>query len=804
MGHPPEMMDKVHGMPPPYQTNSFRQQNHPTYRYSSFYNHGNAPFYQDPPPQHGYSSKTSAQLPPPYTPSTGVRYGTGPATNLQSPLPPRSSGVAVIIPSPSQPSAQSQRTTSTHAIPPQQKHIAQAVPSVKPATPIPGPSQLPPLDYQLLLLSLAEDYIAAAHRQGSLRALVDREIDMRQYYKLVATGLGCLEVVLKRFKLQPQTEAAVRLRYASVLYDETQNTREAEQTLSEGIKLCDRYRFFDLKYNMESLLARVLFEGSPRASLKFLDGVISDVEAYQHTAWVYALRFLKSSLLLELSAHQDILSALAQIRSISATADRLGDKAILAIASSMEALIHIRESGSAESIEQAQRSLAKVRSLQLDPQVARIPQIMLLANMIDLSCSLQQCDPSQAVTKMQAMQASLEDKSVAWHQNGLLLIPIQSQDAIKTPSGNGIVRKNSQGLLSITFRWTPWRDVYALGYLLSSIATAHKNTSDGLKSEQILKEGIKCLDSKLNHMFPSFGPSNVGLITCTENDEESGFALESISNITSRHIWQQSLKCFLQMHLVFALCTRTAWTAAQEQFLELQNTATSIPTNLELLDLLILYLDGVINQGMGHLDTALSIFQLPCFSIINQTASSPTQLDLSILSTLNSILIIRSPDHPSHHLLPSLLTSLEPHRSHINTSKPLRSAYNLILATPPHPTTPTIVKTKQYLQVSLSAAKATANNQLLCITLSLMSHKFFKGVVGEQSEKSAWASQNLARKGMNALWRSVSAGIVGESLELAGKGEEAEKVRSMGREIARGLPERLVQWEEDGEDVEMR
>ena len=55
----------------------------------------------------------------------------------------------------------------------------------------------PPIDYQLLLLSLAEDYLAAAHGGGSLAALLQRETQLDEYYKLVSTGLGCLEAVLK-------------------------------------------------------------------------------------------------------------------------------------------------------------------------------------------------------------------------------------------------------------------------------------------------------------------------------------------------------------------------------------------------------------------------------------------------------------------------------------------------------------------------------------------------------------------------------------------------------------------------------
>lgn len=58
-------------------------------------------------------------------------------------------------------------------------------------------SSKPPIDYQILLLSLADEYLSAAHSQGTMVALERREMELGEYYKLVATGLGCLEAVLK-------------------------------------------------------------------------------------------------------------------------------------------------------------------------------------------------------------------------------------------------------------------------------------------------------------------------------------------------------------------------------------------------------------------------------------------------------------------------------------------------------------------------------------------------------------------------------------------------------------------------------
>jgi hypothetical protein len=55
----------------------------------------------------------------------------------------------------------------------------------------------PPADHQSILLFLADEYLDAAYSQGSNIALTGRKEDRDQYYKLVATALGCLESVLK-------------------------------------------------------------------------------------------------------------------------------------------------------------------------------------------------------------------------------------------------------------------------------------------------------------------------------------------------------------------------------------------------------------------------------------------------------------------------------------------------------------------------------------------------------------------------------------------------------------------------------
>lgn len=68
---------------------------------------------------------------------------------------------------------------------------------VKQSLPSGDQSNKPPVDYQLVLLSLADEYLKAAHHQGTMVALMRKEMAVEEYYKLVATGLGCLEAVLK-------------------------------------------------------------------------------------------------------------------------------------------------------------------------------------------------------------------------------------------------------------------------------------------------------------------------------------------------------------------------------------------------------------------------------------------------------------------------------------------------------------------------------------------------------------------------------------------------------------------------------
>jgi len=94
-------------------------------------------------------------------------------------------------------------------------------------------------DRSFLLISLAEEYIQAAHKLAPSLATKLDSSHVEEYQKLVATALGCFDALLRKTRPQPRVEANVRLRYASLLYEETTNFSEAENILMKGIKLCE-------------------------------------------------------------------------------------------------------------------------------------------------------------------------------------------------------------------------------------------------------------------------------------------------------------------------------------------------------------------------------------------------------------------------------------------------------------------------------------------------------------------------------------------------------------------------------------
>ena len=352
----------------------------------------------------------------------------------------------------------------------------------------------PPIDHADLLLSLAEEYLAVAYQLNSKVENHTDEATPKEYYRLVATALGCLETVLAKCKLQPAQEAVVRLRYATVLYEETENEMEAEEALSKGITLADRHKLFALKYNMQHLLVRVLFVTRASAAFKFLDGIIRDAEAYRHFSWVYALSFLKISLHLKVTpgSRQEITSAFVTLTKINNLAENRGDVAVVALAVTMKAWLCLKASNTHESFEEAQTLLAAARALQVKDEVRATPQIAIMVAFVDLCCYLQRFDPIQANEKLKHVHDTLQliERADNWLVNGSFKVSVSKDDIIMPGRNDGIVIAGEGNSISLLLNWYPKDDIYTVGYLLSGITMIHQSKPPKDRPEQMLKQGI--------------------------------------------------------------------------------------------------------------------------------------------------------------------------------------------------------------------------------------------------------------------------------------------------------------------------
>lgn len=245
---------------------------------------------------------------------------------------------------------------------------------------------------------------------------------------------------------------------------------------------------------------------------------------------------------------------------------------------------------------------------------------------------------------------------------------------------------------------------------------------------------------------------------------------------------------YTRVHLALFHCYRAQWDAASQLLEELQSDRDVFTeADMEPLPSLIQYLMGVIYQGSGKINAALSVFQGPAFDPNADFCREPsnssqrTQRDLVILATLNTILIVRCNQSKYKDLdVRHLISSIEPLCTPTSSHKAIQAALNFIRASSNDGQA--ILKTKEYIGQALTAAQSLENTQLKCMTLALVSGKFLRGVVGEQAEKGARAALMQANKTHNNLWISVTQAMYADALEVQGKMAEA---RAMKEEASR-------------------
>ncbi|SPN97602.1 uncharacterized protein DNG_01114 [Cephalotrichum gorgonifer] len=610
-------------------------------------------------------------------------------------------------------------------------------------------------DPNSVLVCVAEECFGKA--RGSLQDVVSSPSGgaVDEYQKLIATGLACLETALLSSRLTPRQEAKVRLRYASILYEDTESLMEAETALSKGIKLCDKHRFLDLKYAMSYLQAKLLFQrGHAKGATRAADKQLTDISS-RHVHWMYAFRFLKASFYLQ-SGMSAEGPAVENLRSISTFAHGRGDYALEAFAALLEGLALLKTSRE-DTLDRLHECIARASKYQLDP-LLRIPQVDILILLLDLACSMQQKNPDVMIQKLQALQNRMDEASDWQTSAASLLLPIKKQTGMQPISEDtaAIIRPGNADEASdyLVLSYVAKAELYILVMTLSGLAFVSKSTGGVHRTLDFWGEALDTL-ARWN--------KERGAITAGP--------LPSLQDAVRRASWRNEVHCYLHILMGLYLATQSRWGKVKES-LDRVREATTESTN-GVIDLLALYLSGVYFQGTGDLDKAMSIFSDARFepqdTMIQQRSM---QLDISLLAAMNRLWIMEHPRFQNMAESTRLFERIRPLcQDHHDVD--IQTAYNIILATITVHPPPAIQQVKNSMYTALSTSKKAGNTHFLAISLNIMRCRLFEHVVGEQALKSAKAASTQARRNGNMLWMSVADGMLAHSHDVQGHVEEA-------------------------------
>ncbi len=618
-----------------------------------------------------------------------------------------------------------------------------------------------------MLLSAADEYIAAARGMGSLVVRDKREADLQMYYKLMSTAMGCMDTVLKEFSMLPRDEAKLRLRYATLLVEETDNATDIDEMLSKQISLCGRCRLQDLKYATLHLQARYQFKTNHRAALKVLDKPISEAETFQHITWVYAFRFLKVSLILQIPGRVESVPALQQLHAIANHADSKADRAVSVACSVLEAMVHLR-SGAPDRMEQAQRAIAAARSHQLQVSAKQLGSFGTLIDIIDIACGIQLGAPNNQ--KSTALIESILDKTEKTpdSKDGVFTVLIErSFGGNLTFDTGGVFRKSVDGRDELVFAWLPKEDLKTLCFHicaldqnihekgLSYMKEAHQRARAALKREAPYKLSLSLSLRQTNwiRILDWYSMFTIGLIACFKEDHST--IKEALSMLKKR--------------------------IAKPPF-----------ANQDAFTRTVSYLSAINDQTSGFLESSVMAYSSPSLALPEKSHATNSKFDICILAGLNRFLIIRSPTHPQHYMAEALLSQLQPLcENHPNQY--IRMAYRLVYAISSQDAA--INRQKTLMQTASNRAndifRNTQNREFVIIALCFFTMRFFADQVGEKSIQAIRATRQNAKLSRRPLWMAVALGLCITTYQRNGLIEEAQKAQLEFEAVQPQLPPAL-------------
>ena len=273
-----------------------------------------------------------------------------------------------------------------------------------------------------------------------------------------------------------------------------------------------------------------------------------------------------------------------------------------------------------------------------------------------------------------------------------------------------------------------------------------------------------------------------------------------MNKFTSQSAWQQQLSQTMRLHLILTHCSRGEWESAKEMIDHMRReSAQNITKSETFADMFLYYLMGIVAQGTGDLATAERVYTSKSFinALQDQKYQGPRR-DLAILATLNALIIYHNSTQ-SNQLSPADINHTHNDENNSNSNPYTRTNINIATLEPlcqRHPNraivsayqlaatiageSSTTMQLKQSLRNAIQTAREIGRPQLLALTMNLLADKFFKNIVGQQTEKCASTGRNLACKAGDPLWIAVADGMYASVLERSGNGERAEELRAEG------------------------
>jgi len=400
-----------------------------------------------------------------------------------------------------------------------------------------------------------------------------------------------------------------------------------------------------------------------------------------------------------------------------------------------------------------------------------------MAHILDVLCCIKQGNAAHTKDKLTALQNTMDlaIKDDSWDDDyDGVSIPIK-----RTPKSSHVVSRETRSIISIgddggdrlMVCCLSKKDAFAIAYIVTGLAVFHVNRSNAL---ECLRLALDVLSS------PESGISSTRL--------PSGLMPLSLR----RRQWLGQMICYVHIYLAFFHTPAGNWQNVKLHLNRMDEFVEEYKTQLdETLVLLRLYLEGMYHQATGNIDLALDIYEndrliLPPLTNSTVTPQGRVQQDIAILSSMNMLWALQVKEHKDMSQNIVMIDKLE-RLCQNHPDKDIRTAFQLIKSTVQTEPPMSMIQIKNHLKMALELAKTSHNQIFMSIILTVMCNRFFSGVVGDQSLKSAQAAVHQAGRSGNPLWKSVATGLMANSLEVHGRNTEAEATMKQAVKLAESI-----------------